>query len=60
VPALAVQVIHHRGGVDSRLEPPVPGLPLIRLDVTTNIGKVRLRHPRPPGRKRRGRDAITR
>jgi hypothetical protein len=57
---VAVQVIHHRGGVDSRLEPPVPGLPLIRLDVTTNIGKVRLRHARPPGRKRRGRDAITR
>ena len=57
---VAVQVIHHRGGVDSRLEPPVPGLPLIRLDVTTNIGQVRLRHPGPPGRKRRGRDAITR
>lgn len=57
---VAVQVIHHRGGVDSRLEPPVPGLPLIRLDVTTNIGKVRLRHPARPGRKRRGRDAITR
>ena len=36
-----------------------PGSPSIRLDVTTNIGKVRLRHPRPPGRKRRG-DAITR
>jgi hypothetical protein len=57
---VAVQVIHHRGGVDSRLEPPVPGLPLIRLDVTTNIGQVRLRHPGPPGGKRRGRDAITR
>jgi hypothetical protein len=57
---VAVQVIHHRGGVDSRLEPPVPGLPLIRLDVTTNIGKVRLRHPGRPGRKRGGRDAITR
>ena len=57
---VAVQVIHHRGGVDSRLEPPVPGLPLIRLDVTTNIGKVRLRHPGRPGRKKRGRDAITR
>ena len=56
---VAVQVIHHRGGVDSRLEPPVPGLPLIRLDVTTNIGKVRLRHP-GPGRKRRRRGAISR
>jgi hypothetical protein len=42
---LDVQVTHHRGGVDSWLEPPVPGLPLIRLDVTTNIGRVRLRHP---------------
>jgi hypothetical protein len=57
---VAVQVVHHRGGVDSRLEPPVPGLPLIRLDVTTNIGKVRLRHPRPPGSRRRRPGAITR
>jgi hypothetical protein len=40
-----VQTIRHRGGVSSRLEPPVPGFPLIRLDVTTNIGRVRLRHP---------------
>lgn len=45
---VGVQVTRHRGGVDSRLEPPVPGLPLVRLDVTTNIGRVRLRHPRPP------------
>jgi hypothetical protein len=42
---VGIQVIRHRGGVDSRLEPPVPGLPLIRLDVTTNIGRVHLRHP---------------
>jgi len=48
-----VQVTHHRGGVDSRLEPPLPGLPLIRLDVTTNIGQVRLRHPGPRDRQRR-------
>ena len=54
VPAgVDVQVIRHRGGVDSRLEPPVPGLPLIRLDVTTNIGRVHLRHPGQQGRKRR-------
>lgn len=45
-----VQVVHHRGRIDSRLEPPIPGLPLIRLDVTTNIGRVRLRHPRIRGR----------
>jgi hypothetical protein len=40
-----VQITHHRGGVDSRLEPPVPGLPLVRLDVTAMIGRVHLRHP---------------
>jgi hypothetical protein len=58
---VGVQVIRHRGGVDSRLDPPVPGLPLVRLDVTTNIGRVHLRHPGsqdrarrwPGGRKRR-------
>jgi hypothetical protein len=44
---VGVQVTKHRGGVDSRLDPPVPGLPLIRLDVTTNIGRVHLRHPGP-------------
>ena len=40
-----VQIMRHRGGLSSRLEPPVPGLPLIRLDLTTNIGRIRLRHP---------------
>ena len=55
-----VQIIRHRGGVSSLLEPPVPGFPLIRLDVTTNIGKVRLRHPEGRDltrRSRRGRAA---
>jgi hypothetical protein len=50
---IGVQVTRHRGGVDSRLEPPVPGLPVIRLDMTTNIGRIRLRHPgTPPDRRR--------
>lgn len=48
-----VQVIRHRGGVSSRLDPPVPGLPMVRLDVTTNIGRVRLRHPGNHRRPRR-------
>ena len=59
-PGVGVQLIKHRGGVDSRLDPPIPGLPLIRLDVTTNIGRVHLRHPQPqnrpsrrPGRRKR-------
>jgi hypothetical protein len=42
---VGVQITRHKGGVDSWLEPPVPGLPLIRLDVATNIGRVHLRHP---------------
>jgi hypothetical protein len=50
---VGVQVTRHRGGVNSRLEPPVPGLPLVRLDVTTNIGRIRLRHPGPKDRRRR-------
>jgi Domain of unknown function (DUF1707) len=52
---VGVQVTRHRGGVDRRLEPPVPGLPLIRLDVTTNIGRVHLRHPGGPRGARRRR-----
>jgi hypothetical protein len=50
---VGVQITHHRGGVDSRLEPPVPGLPLVRLDVTTNIGRVHLRHPGTQARTKR-------
>jgi hypothetical protein len=50
---VGVQIIHHRGGIDSRLEPPLPGLPLVRLDVTTSIVMVHLRHRAAPGGKRR-------
>src|ERR1700691_6029500 len=32
-PGVGVQVIRHRGGVDSRLDPPVPGLRAVRPDV---------------------------
>ena len=52
---VAVQVTHHRGGTDMRLDPPVPGLPLVRLDATTNIGRIHLRHPGAPRRARRPR-----
>ena len=52
---VAVQVTHHRGGTDMRLDPPVPGLPLVRLDATTNIGRIHLCHPGAPRRARRPR-----
>jgi hypothetical protein len=43
---VAVQVVQHRGNVDLRLDGPVvPGLQLVRLDATTNIGRVHLVHP---------------
>jgi hypothetical protein len=48
------QIIRHRGRLTSRLEPPVPGLPLIRLDLTTNIGRIRLRHPATSSRQPKG------
>jgi hypothetical protein len=48
------QIIRHRGGLSSRLESPVPGLPLIRLDLTTNIGRIRLRHPATSSRRPKG------
>ena len=56
---VTVQVTRHKGGVDRRLDPPVPGLPLIRLDVTANIGRVHLRHPGTPRRARRWRRSVT-
>jgi hypothetical protein len=43
----------HSGVGRLRLDPPVPGLPLVRLDVTTNIGRVRLHHPGNHDRPRR-------
>lgn len=52
---VAVQLTRHRGGTDMRLDPPVPGLPLVRLDATTNIGRIHLRHPGAPRRARRSR-----
>ena len=56
---VGVQIIRHRGGVDQRLDPPLPGLPLIRLDVTAMIGRVHLWHPGPSRRTRRRRRART-
>ena len=41
-------------------EPPVPGFPVIRLDVTAMIGRVHLRHPAAPDRGGRLRGAGTR
>jgi hypothetical protein len=52
-----VQILRHRGRVSARLGAPVPGFPLVRLDVTTNIGRVRLRHPKGREQASRARGA---
>ena len=44
---VGVQITHHRGGVDSRLEPAVPGLPVVRLGMTTNSGESTCATPVP-------------
>jgi|SRR5215469_3217372 len=54
-----VQIVEHRGGVRRQLEDPVPGLPLVRLDVKTNIGTVHIRHPNARDRRRRRRGAAS-
>jgi hypothetical protein len=53
-PGVGVQLRQTRGTVRSRLGPPVPGFPLVRLDVTTNIGTVHLYRAEDPPRRRRG------
>ena|ERR1035438_5471595 len=62
---VGVQVLRSRGTITSRLDPPIPGFPLVRLDARTNIGRIRLlprdeaqrpRRPRLARRRRRHQD----
>jgi hypothetical protein len=49
-PGLGIEVVRHRGRVISRIGPPTPGLPLVRLTALTNIGRT---HLIPTGSRRR-------
>lgn len=51
-PGLGIEVVRHRGRVSSRIGPPTPGLPLVRLTALTNIGRTHL-IPANSGRRRR-------
>ncbi len=51
-PGLGIEVVRHRGRVISRIGPPTPGLPLVRLTALTNIGRT---HLIPAGSERRRR-----
>jgi hypothetical protein len=45
-PGTAIQLIKTSGPVSSKLQPPVPGFPVIRLTASTGLGRIRLRHPK--------------
>jgi hypothetical protein len=47
------QLIKHKGGTGMRLDRPVSGVLLVRLDATTHIGRIHLRHPGAPPRRPR-------
>ena len=51
-PGLGIELVRHRGRVISRIGPPTPGLPLVRLTAITNIGRIHL-IPAGSGRRRR-------
>lgn len=61
-PGVGIALRQTRGTVRSRLGPPVPGFPLVRLDVTTHIGTVHLHDAvdQPRQRLRRGHAAVVR
>jgi hypothetical protein len=52
---VGVQVIRHHGALRSELDPPLPGLPLVRLDARTNVGTIRLRKSEVDPERGRGR-----
>ena len=43
---MAVQLVGTSGPTRSKLTPPVPGFPLVRLSATVGLGKIRFRHPK--------------
>jgi len=42
------------GAVDSALEPPIPGFPVVRLSASCDVGTIRLMHPKEKTTARRG------
>jgi hypothetical protein len=42
-PGVGVQLLRTRGTVISRIDPPIPGFPLVKLRAQTNLGRIRLR-----------------
>lgn len=52
-PGVGIQLLRAHGTLSSRIAAPLPGLPLVRLNAQTNIGRIRLRTPDDLRRRRR-------
>ena len=59
---LDVRQVGNSGAANSTLGPPIPGFPVVRLSASSDMGTIRLMHPKEKrhrgwGRRRRSRDA---
>ncbi len=48
-----VRQVGRSGPVDTALEPPIPGFPVVRLSATCDMGTIRVMHPTEKRRRRR-------
>lgn len=53
-PGLDLRLEGQNGTVTSHVEPPIPGFPVVRLSVTSDMGAIRIVHPGEQASKRRG------
>jgi hypothetical protein len=51
---LDVRQVGQSGPVDSTLEPPIPGFPVVRLSASSDMGTIRVMHPKEKLQRRRG------
>jgi Cell wall-active antibiotics response 4TMS YvqF len=50
---LEVRPVGRTGPVNTALEPPIPGFPVVRLSATCDMGTIRVMHPTEKGQHRR-------
>jgi hypothetical protein len=50
-----VRLVGRNGAVRTVVEPPVPGFPVVRLSATSDMGTIRVVHPREKAQRRRWR-----
>lgn len=47
-----VRLVGRNGAVQTTVEPPVPGFPVVRLSATSDMGRIRVVHPRDKTQRR--------